>query len=52
MREPRADATIATALEEAAAELEQAGILNARREAMAIWAALAGTRCTRCTPDS
>lgn len=44
MREPRADATIATALEEAAAELERAGILNARREAMAIWAALAGTR--------
>jgi len=44
VREPRADATIATALEEAAAELEQAGILNARREAMAIWAALAGTR--------
>ncbi len=44
MREPRAYPSVAAALGEAAAELEQAGVLNARREATAIWAALAGTR--------
>jgi len=36
--------SIGDALGEAAAQLERAGVLNARREATAIWAALAGTK--------
>jgi len=36
--------SIGDALGEAAAHLERAGVLNARREATAIWAALAGTK--------
>ena len=38
------EASIATALGEAAADLERAGVLNPRREATAIWAALEGTK--------
>ena len=36
--------SIATALGEATADLERAGVLNPRREATAIWAALEGTK--------
>ena len=44
MLESGARPSIGDALGEAAAQLERAGVLNARREATAIWAALAGTK--------
>jgi release factor glutamine methyltransferase len=42
--EPGRRSSIANALELAAEHLQRAGVLNARREATALWAALAGVR--------
>jgi release factor glutamine methyltransferase len=42
--EPGRRSSIANALELAAEQLQRAGVLNARREATALWAALAGVR--------
>jgi len=42
--EPGRPSSIANALELAAEHLQRAGVLNARREATALWAALAGVR--------
>lgn len=42
MPDPGRPASIADALEQAAEQLQRAGVLNARREATALWAALAG----------
>jgi len=42
--EPGRPSSIANALELAAEQLQRAGVLNARREATALWAALAGVR--------
>lgn len=44
MPEPGRRPSIANALELAAEHLQRAGVLNARREATALWAALAGVR--------
>ncbi len=44
MTEPGRRPSIANALELAAEHLQRAGVLNARREATALWAALAGVR--------
>ncbi len=44
MPEPGRRPSIANALELAAEQLQRAGVLNARREATALWAALAGVR--------
>ncbi|HEY6853722.1 MAG TPA: peptide chain release factor N(5)-glutamine methyltransferase [Gemmatimonadales bacterium] len=44
MTEPGRHPSIANALELAAEHLQRAGVLNARREATALWAALAGVR--------
>ncbi|HXI34685.1 MAG TPA: peptide chain release factor N(5)-glutamine methyltransferase [Gemmatimonadales bacterium] len=44
MPEPGRPSSIANALELAAEQLQRAGVLNARREATALWAALAGVR--------
>ena len=44
MTEPGGRSSIANALELAAEQLQRAGVLNARREATALWAALAGVR--------
>ena len=44
MPEPGRPSSIANALELAAEHLQRAGVLNARREATALWAALAGVR--------
>ncbi len=44
MTEPGRRPSIANALELAAEHLRRAGVLNARREATALWAALAGVR--------
>ena len=42
MSEPARPASIAVALEVGAEQLQRAGVLNAKREATALWAALAG----------
>ncbi|MBI1966963.1 MAG: peptide chain release factor N(5)-glutamine methyltransferase, partial [Gemmatimonadetes bacterium] len=44
MREPGRRSSIAQALDAAAEQLERAGVLNARREATALWAALEGVK--------